>query len=63
MNHHLLLREIRRLNLTETEAMLLLKDAYLISDNCIGVNDIAEPDLSAAINYFRALKTIKPIKL
>lgn len=49
MNHALLFEQMKRLELTEAEAMHVLSEARIISDNCVRVWDIAEPDLSRAI--------------
>lgn len=57
MNHALLLEEMKRLELTEAEAMHVLSEARIISDNCVRVWDIAEPDLSRAILWLKS----KPI--
>lgn len=54
MTHHALLEQMKRLELTEAEAMHELSEARMISDNCVRVWDIAEPDLSRAINWLKS---------
>ena len=54
MTHKELLDQMHRLELTEAEAMLLLNDAGLISDNCVRLWDIVEPDLSTAKQWLKA---------
>ncbi len=54
MTHSDLLAQMKRLELTDPQVMHLLSEARLISDNCVRVWDIAEPDLSVAINWLRS---------
>lgn len=54
MTHTDLLEQMKRLELTDAQAMHLLSEARLISDNCVKVWDIAEPDLSSAFHWLRA---------
>ena len=54
MNHQALLEQMKRLELTDAETVDVLQEARLISDNCIRVWDIAEPDLSIAINWLKS---------
>lgn len=49
-----LLEQMKRLELTEPELMHLLSEARLISDNCVRLWDIAEPDLSRAVQWLAA---------
>lgn len=51
MNITPLLEQMKRLELTEPEVMHLLSEARLISDNCVRLWDIAEPDLSRAVQW------------
>jgi hypothetical protein len=46
-----LFSQMRRLQLTEAELMHYLTEAGLISDNCIRLWDIAEPDMTRAVNW------------
>lgn len=48
-----LLATIHECGLTERLAMNLLTDARIISDNCVNVQDVAEPDLTLAIVWLR----------
>jgi hypothetical protein len=45
---------MKRLALTDAETVDVLLEARLISDNCIRVWDIAEPDLSIAIGWLKS---------
>jgi len=53
MTHQQLLAELKRLDLTEAEALTLLSDANVISDHCVRIWDIAQPDLDRAIQWFK----------
>jgi hypothetical protein len=50
-NHAHLLYQMKRLELTEPEVMHLLTEARIISDNCIRLWDIADPDLTKAVMW------------
>lgn len=54
MNHSALLEQMKLLELTEAEAMHELSEARIISDNCVRVWDIAQPDLDRAINWLKS---------
>ena len=54
MNHQALLDQMKRLQLTENAALTLLQDAQLISDHCLNLADIPEPDLSRAVEFLKA---------
>lgn len=60
MNHSALLEEMSRLCLTDAEAMNLLTEARIISDECVRVWDIAQPDLDQAINWLKSKKPTAP---
>lgn len=49
-----LLEQMKRLDLTEIEVMHELSEARLISDNCVRLWDIAEPDLANAVRWLQA---------
>jgi len=53
VTHQTLLAELKRMDLTEPEALTLLSDAAVISDHCLRLWDIAQPDLDRAILWFR----------
>lgn len=48
-----LLEQMKRLELTEPQVMHVLSEARLISDNCVRLWDIAEPDLSRAVRWLQ----------
>ena len=48
-----LLAIIHECGLTERLAINLLTDARIISDQCVNVHDVAEPDLTRAIVWLR----------
>lgn len=54
MNHNALLEEMKRLNLTENDALTLLQEARIISDHCLRTADIAAADLSRAVEFLKA---------
>ncbi len=54
MNHQALLEQMKRLQLTENDALTLLQEARIISDHCLRTADIAEPDLSRAVEFLKA---------
>lgn len=58
MTHSALLDQMKRLGLTDMEAMHELSEARLISDNCVRVWDIAQPDLTRCVQWL-ASKRIK----
>lgn len=60
MNHSALLEQMKRLGLTDAEAMHELSEARLISDNCVKVWDIAQPDLTRCVEFLRMRKTPEP---
>lgn len=51
MSHAQLMEQMKRLEYTEPQVMNLLSEARLISDNCVRLWDIAEPDLSRAVCF------------
>lgn len=54
MNHQALLDQMKRLQLTTEEVMPILIEARIVSDNCVLIWDIAEPDLSRAVEFLKA---------
>lgn len=40
-------------HLTETQAMNLLQDAGIISDNCVNIGDVAREDWERAEEYLK----------
>lgn len=52
MNTTQLLEQMKRLDLAESDALMLLTEARIISDHCLRVWDIAQPDLSRAVQWF-----------
>lgn len=51
MSHAQLMEQMKRLEYTEPQVMNLLSEARLISDNCVRLWDIAEPDLGRAVLF------------
>lgn len=51
VSHAQLMEQMKRLEYTEPQVMNLLSEARLISDNCVRLWDIAEPDLSRAVCF------------
>lgn len=51
MSHAQLMEQMKRLEYTEPQVMNLLSEARLISDNCVRLWDIAEPDLSRSVLF------------
>lgn len=54
MNHQALLDQMKRLQLTENDALTWLQETGIISDHCLRTADIAEPDLSRAVEFLKA---------
>jgi hypothetical protein len=50
-----LLSELRRLGWSPTQALNILQDRGIVSDNCVTFKDISEPDLTRAVKW---LKTV-----
>lgn len=54
MNHQALLEQMKRLQLTENDALTLLQEARIISDHCLRTADIAAADLPRAVEFLKA---------